>query len=204
MKSLMLSMSVLVSAALAAPVVAAEKSNPNAAALSATTVQAVSAFVGSYAQRDSQSRAQNLVLYPTSSREAVFVTYHASGTAPQADHIGLISLRGGRVTRYSDLTGAQPRRVPMVAAANRDDAQSQAGALLVTAVPQSQPGYAEPVLASREVPASAQSQAAEVLRAAPTVRHEGEPRRVLAMAGPVVHGDSQAMARGVLTMTSGE
>ena len=202
MKSLMLSMSVLASATLAIPVGAAEKSNLGAAAPSAATVRAVSAVVGTYADRAGLASAKELVLYPTANREVVFVTFRTAGADPQANHIGLVSTHGGRVTRFTDFSGAQPRRMPTVAAVLRDDAQSQARALLVTAVPLSRSMPTTPGLASRQVPASAQSQAAVVLRPVPTVRPE--PRRVLALGAPAAHGDSQAMARALLTMSTGE
>ena len=202
MKSLMLSMSVLASATLATPLVAAENSNPGAAAPSAATVKVVSAVVGTYADRDGLASARDLVLYPTANREVVFVSFRTAGAGPQANHIALVSTQGGRVTRFTDFSGPQPRRLPTLAAAQRDDAQSQARALLVTAVPLSRPAPTTPAIDSRQVPASAQSQAADLLRSAPT--DPREPRRMLARGVPAVHGDSQAMARALLTMSTGE
>ena len=142
------------------------------------------------------------MVYPTANRSVVFMSFQADGACAQKEHVGLAYVEGGRVVRFTDFSGSQPRQLRPVAAAGREDAQSQARALLVSAAPLSPPTSKQPVLASRQAPASAQSQAAGLLSSIPASGQTSEPRRGLAQGAAAGRGDSQAMARALLSWSS--
>lgn len=195
MKSTLLSLSVLASVTtLAASAVASERINHGGLAPAPATVAAISSFVGRH--------VTELTVYPTADRGVVFVSYHTDGGHQSGDHIGLVKAHDGQVTRYTDFTGSRPRHLSRITAESAGDAQAQARALLMTATAKVTP--AATTTASTGARTSAQTQAAELLRAAPGAAQPAEHRRLAAMKTPAVRGDSQAMARALLTASTGE
>lgn len=172
----------------------------NATAPSQTTVDAVTQVVGGYQQAlalpaaTARTTVAHLTLYPTADRNVVFVSFQTNEASRAVEHVGLVETSAGQVTRFTDFSGTSPQEVKTVLAAVREDAQMQARALLAPANPEA----VTTAVATSSVRLTAQSQAADLLRAAPLTSPSRTPAR-LARVTPAVTGDSQAMARTVLT-----
>ena len=108
-------------ATLATSALAAEESILGAWLPAPSTVQGVTAFIDSYAGR-SLANFADLVVYPTATRSDVFVSIQTDGASAQKEHVGLAHVEGGRVVRFTDFSGSQPRQMRSVAAVDREDA----------------------------------------------------------------------------------
>lgn len=168
------------------------------------TAEMVSSFVDRYAARETvdplrsassnprASHATDVTLYPTADREVVFVSFRIAGV----DRIALVATHGGHVTRFTDFTGARPKHVPVVIA-HRDDVQMQAQSILspTASVAAATSARAAPDHRRTDV----QAQAADLLHFASVSSASAEPFRIATVHVPAPIGDSQQMARALLT-----
>jgi len=180
-------------------------------ALAPTTATAamVSEYVERYAVRESvrplrhtysdasAGHATNVNLYPTADREVVFVSFRIAGS----ERIALVETSGNRVTRFTDFAGKRPK-VVSAAASQVGDAQAQARSIL-SSTPSAITKSQERV-ASGHQRFDAQQQAAELLQFASPKTTSTKRPLVTVMNVPKLPGDSQKLARALLTSSSAE
>jgi len=172
------------------------------------TAQVVSSFVSRYAAREDghplrngpsnsvASERADVTLYSTADREVVFASFRVAG----ADRIALVETHGGRITRFTDFAAARPKNVSR-ATADGGDAQAQARSIL------SPTPSAVAVTFARAAPEQqrtrAQEQAAALLQFTTVTSDSAQRFQIATRNVPRFYGDSQQMARALLTSSSG-
>ena len=173
------------------------------------TAEAVSSFVDRYAARETlpgprntstvvtSARATGVTLYPTADPEAVFVSFRVGG----AERVALAETHDGRVTRFTDFAGIQPRIVS-VDTADSGDVQEQARSILspTSSVVTSSSARSAP---NNRRP-SAQQQAADLLQFASVKTASAERSQISSRDVPGSVGDSRHIACTSLESDNGK
>jgi hypothetical protein len=183
---------------MAANVSAGQATVPNHA-----TVDAVERFVADNGRTalppptgTNNARVDNLTVYPTRDQQVMFVSFQTSESDRRIEHVALVETDGAKVTRFKDFSHKSPITMTR-AAAMRHDAQGQARTFLVPVVP-----VISPRVEMRTVTASAQEQAADVMRNHTVTLHNSNSPRVA--SAKQAYGDSQSKVRALLTFAGGE